>query len=360
MQLATSERSACATALEDLLLRHALPDAVVITHVCVEAGTHYTAQLHGRTPYGLEWVLLLNVPSSNPLAHVLRVERVAARLEVEAPEEGGWIHKEVKIRPQRFDRLYLAELTVDPAETTIKLRAAPEGTGAGFDLTFKPDEPHVELVRVLEGGAAPDAPYSVVGDDVHKLRSLHDDLVAMANDLAEHRKSLIEASLDETPLLELESPRELVERLIANIAPTVQQIAKRSLTPGELVLKRLLGDNVREELFVSKAELRQKLEPLPTSLKRVFDQLALWEPHGPAAETAQPGAGSTAAKSTGTSTSAPPRRADADAQVTPQPVQLVSSPPPPDEQPAFTSAPEPPRAPSTTTTQGSSARPPRP
>jgi hypothetical protein len=358
MQAATGERDACAKALGTLLLRHPLPEALAITHVSVEAGTHYGAQLHGRTAYGLEWVLALEVPPSSPLAHVLRIERVAPRLEVEAPEEGGWIHKEVKIRPQRFDRLYLAELTVDPAETTIKLRAAPEGGGAGFDLSFKADDNHVQLVRVLEGGAAPDSSYSVVGEDVSKLQSLRDTLVAMASELAEHRKALIEASLDQVPIRQLESPRALVERLIVNIAPTVQEIAKRSLTPGELVLKRLLGDNLREELFISKTELREKLDPLPMLLRHVFDPLTLWE--SPAApEPAGSGAGLPAktTKATYPSAPAPPQRAEADAQVTPQLVQLVSSIPPPD-------GPTAPQAPTLEPSQASSSSkrssPPRP
>jgi hypothetical protein len=358
MQAATGERDACAKALGTLLLRHALPDALATTHVSIEAGTHYSAQLHGETAYGLEWVLSLEVPPSSPLAHVLRIERVAARLEVEAPEEGGWIHKEVKIRPQRFDRLYLAELTVDPAETTIKLRAAPEGGGAGFDLSFKPDAEQVQLARVLEGGAAPDSPYDVVGEDGLKLRSLHDTLVTMASELGEHRKSLIDASLDEVPIRQLESPRVLVEKLIANIAPTVQEIAKRSLTPGELVLKRLLGNNLREELFISKAELRQKLDPLPMLLRHVFDPLTLWE--SPAApEPAGPGVGSPTTKATYPSAPAPPQRAEAGAQVTPQLVQLVSSIPPPDG-PTAPQAPVPDPSQASSATKGSSARPPRP
>jgi hypothetical protein len=284
VQATATERDICAKALEALLLRHRLPDAEVVMQIRFESPTHYDAQIRGHTPYGLEWVIALEIPPSHPLVQVLRIDRVVQRLDVDAPEEAGWIHKEVKIRPQRFDRLYLAELKVDPTDTTIKLRVAPDGIGGGFDLSFKHDVPHVRLVRILEGGASTDSPYDVVGEDVEKLRALRDALIAMTSDLAEHKKSLLKASLDGAPIQQLETPRVLVERLIANIAPTVQQISKRSLAPGELVLKRLLGDNHREELFVSKAELARKLEPLSIPFRQAFEPLGLWESHasGPA------------------------------------------------------------------------------
>jgi hypothetical protein len=288
-QAAESARRACARAFETLLLHQDLPDAVTSMKLTVETATQYDVQLRGRTPYGLAWVLGVEVPPQHPLARVLRVEQIVERLQIEAPEEAGWIHKEVKIRPQRIDRLYLAELAVDPSKTILKLRGTPDGTGAGFDLSFWTDSLRIDLVRVVEPGVAnPEPPYEVVGDDAAKLRSLRDALVAHANELVEHKHSLISASLDDTAIHELEPPRVLVERLIANMAPAVEEISRRSLMPGELVLKRLLGGNHREEVFVSKADLLSKLEPLPVALRRVFEPLKLWEPTEPAPAGADP------------------------------------------------------------------------
>jgi hypothetical protein len=64
----------------------------------------------------------------------------------------------------------------------------------------------------------------------------------------------------------------------------VQRIAERSPTAGELAIKRQAGDNHREELYVSKADLREKLEPLPAALRGAFDPLGLWTSTAPAAE----------------------------------------------------------------------------
>ncbi len=287
-QIAAAEQEGCLRALEPLLLRHSLPDSIAVVRVHLEAGVQYDAQLHGRTTYGLEWAIGLEVPSSHPLAHVLRVDRIFERLEVDAPEEAGWLRKETKNRPQRLDRLHVVELTADPTETALKLRVTPEAGSAGFDVLYERDSPRVLLARTVEGGLAADAPYEITGEDAAKLRALEDALVAMARELAEHKKTLLVASLDDTPIRQVDSPRVLADRLIANIAPTVQEIARRSLSPGELVIKRLLSDNHREELFVSKAELRQKLVVLPPALHAAFEPLHLWEAASPPGASPNP------------------------------------------------------------------------
>src|SRR5258708_30435111 len=81
-QAAENAHGACAKACETLLLRQDLPDAVVATHLRVEAVSHYLAELHGRTPYGLTWVIGVEIPASHLLGRVLRIERIAERLEV--------------------------------------------------------------------------------------------------------------------------------------------------------------------------------------------------------------------------------------------------------------------------------------
>jgi hypothetical protein len=272
---AERERQTCAKALSDLLLRHELPDETSVLHLQA-SGAQYKAELHGHAPWGLDWVATLEIPPASPLAQVLRVERIAERLEVQAPEEAGWLRKETKIRPQRLDRLYLVQLTIDPAETLIKLRAAPEGTGGGFDLSFRREPRRIYLVRVGEGDATTDAPYEIEGEDANKLRLLQENLTVLT--VTANKKAIASASLDGTAVDQLDNPRVLVDRIVAHVAPTVQEIGRRSLAPGELALKRRVSETHREELFVSRAELEQKLQPLPARVRRVFDPLGLARP----------------------------------------------------------------------------------
>ncbi len=274
---AAAEHEKCVRAFEAFALHQTLPETEIAARVTLEKSGAYLARLRGSTPYGLEWVLALEIPPDHSFARSLRLDRVVERLEISAPEESGWLHKEIKLRPQRFDRLHLTELTNDPSWTLLKLRAGQDGNGPGFDLSFQHKTGAVQLRRVLDSGVVEDTVYDVVGDDLAKLHSLRERLLAMTADVREHKKALVEASLDGVPLHEVESPRAIVDRLVAIIAPTVHQIARRTLSAGELVLKRLVRDNQREEVFLSKAELEQKIEVLPPVMRRAFDPLELWE-----------------------------------------------------------------------------------
>jgi hypothetical protein len=291
-QAETKARTVTGKALEGLLRNQEIPGATTEIRVTIEGGTRYTAHLHGHTSYGLSWDVALSIPPSHVLAQALRIDRVVERLEIEAPDETGWLHKGMKIRPQRLDRLYLTEFVRASAATMLKLRAAPDGTGMGFDVAFPGDSSVVRLERILASGVMPDTPSDVDGEDAEKLRSLRDALEMMALETAHNRQSPVAARIDGKPVLEHETPNVVIERIITDIAPLVAEIARRSLAPGELVLRRHLGENHREEVFLSKAELEKKLEPLPLALRSAFAPFNLWDLAGasPGLETPQPAA----------------------------------------------------------------------
>jgi len=280
---ATRELGVCLEALQRLLLAYDLPETHVGLHVGL-AGTRYATRAILKTAFGLEARLDLEVPAGHLLAEIVRVDRLADRLEVHAPELAGWLHKEVKLRPQRLDRHHVAELSIASGESTLKLRAETEGPGPGFDLAFRDETPRATLTRVDERGAPAGAPFELSEADATKVRALRDKLAAAATELLQHRKALLGATLDGAPLGVDGSASRLVERMVGAIAPTVREIAARSQSTGELVLRRLLGDGRREELFVSKAELQQRIEPLPAVARGLF--APLWIEDRPAAADA--------------------------------------------------------------------------
>jgi len=104
------ERQNCVKALGQLLLRHDLPESSATLTLKARANAPYAAQLRTASSLGVVATIELEVPSSDLFGHVVRVDRVLDRLEVEAPEVGGWLHKERKMRPQRLEKLHLIEL----------------------------------------------------------------------------------------------------------------------------------------------------------------------------------------------------------------------------------------------------------
>src|SRR6266849_9918495 len=196
--LCASERAGCEKALESLLIRHDLPRTKKVLTLKAQGNGPYTARLRMSTPFGVAATLALEVPSSHMFSHVVRVDRIIERLEVEAPDVGGWLHKEVKMRPQRLDKLHVIHLEFGTEERTAKLRAGADGTGAGFDIFVRTEGPEVKLQRIGDREAG-EEPFEVRESDAVSLQALLDKLEAPALELLGHRKSIVDATLDDRP-----------------------------------------------------------------------------------------------------------------------------------------------------------------
>jgi hypothetical protein len=271
---AAHEREACVKALEGLLIKHDLPDMTSDVHVAlVGSGARYASRARVTTRFGLDAVVELEVPAGHLFERVVRVDRLAERLDVQVPEMGGWLHKEIKLKAQHLEKHHVTELSLGAAGgATVKLRAAPDGTGPGFDVLFSSGSSPLRLARVDQND---NEPFDVEEADVPKLRALREKLAAAAAELVRHRKAVVDPKIDGELLRDHAKPSLLVERLIATLAPVVQEIATRSQSPGELVLRRLIGGGRREEIFLSKQELKSKLDPLRDANRALFDPLWL-------------------------------------------------------------------------------------
>ena len=267
----TRERSSLLGVLEKLLVKHDLPDAKQKVVVSMVGTTNYEAKLT-ESALHLESVLELEIPTDSIYAQPLRVEKVM-ELEVKAPDRRGWLHKTVKLVPHKLAKQYVVEVAHSEVETLIRLRGTTDISDTGFDITISADEV-VSLTRVNKEGEEA-KPFEPIDDDADKLIELAGHLVAPLTDIATRRNSLVDATLDGKALDKHDNPALLVERLIKTMSPVVQEIAEHSLTPGELVIKRLLGDDRREEIFIAKDELEHKLRRLSPRLRRLFAPLGL-------------------------------------------------------------------------------------
>jgi hypothetical protein len=178
----------------------------------------------------------------------------------------------VKVKAQKLDRHVVTELVIDDENVSFKLRPEP-GVDVGFDIVVNRAKDRVKMTRVGPADDASTGAFDVHADDVKPILALAEKLRVSAAELK--RGALVTATLDENPVEDLPRFAELVERLVAHIAPIVCEIADRSLTPNELVIRRALGNDRREEIFVPKATLREKYAALPKALSRVFVPLGL-------------------------------------------------------------------------------------
>jgi hypothetical protein len=265
-------RAACVRALAALLLAHDPPGTAMSRRVLLRSREYQATLL--QSGFGLDWTIELLVPDA--WSGGARVERLVPALEIRAPQTTGWLTKEVTVRPQKLERHVITELVCDRETTTFKLRAEPD-LEAGFDVTSSPGG--VRAVRVVPRADASLGTFELQPEDAKALRSLAQKLHEWISALP--RQTLFSASFDGADFVTLPVFAPLVARLVAMLAPMVGEIARRSPTPNELVIRRPLADYRREEVFVGKATLRAKFAELPEAERALFAPLGLDAPNPP-------------------------------------------------------------------------------
>jgi hypothetical protein len=264
----SAQRAASFKALEALLLPHAPPDAKVVVRVERQPDGAYAANVRGESATGLRWRIDLAITEEDVFHAAAPLERLSPQMEFLAPEQTGWLKKEVKPRPQRLDRFFLAEATDDGREVVLKLRT-PAGD-PGFEIGV---DPASSVVRATKTGKEGDMSFEVSEGDTPKLVSLAEKLRGALAELKGAR--LVEATFESGEFILHPVFRDVVERLVAQMAPIVKEILRHSLTQTELVIRRLLSNERREEIFVAKATLRDKYRDLPPEQRALFDGFGL-------------------------------------------------------------------------------------
>lgn len=274
---ARRERKQVERALEKLLLvPHPLPASHSDLELVLSGELGYSATLRARADYGVEVLLDYDIPEQNLFAAPVRVLQLAPSMEIHVPEERGWISKKIKPVRHKLGKHFIAGLRHGPSRIILSLREEAAIGSAGFDLMLDADWPAPRVVPVAAGVEADltDA-HQLDADDEAVVRELLTTLVDAADAVRAHPSQLLEAKLDGAPLVDAEDVTTVVDRLLELMAPTVREIATHSPQDGELVLKRNLGGDRREEIYVSVEELLAKLEPLTPEQRECFRPLGI-------------------------------------------------------------------------------------
>jgi hypothetical protein len=264
-----SQREGCFKALEVLLSRHVPPESTLATRL--ERHGVYVARRIATANFGVSWRINLVVPPDHLFASLQPMEILAPEVEIDAPDQTGWIKKEVKMRPHRLGRMVLVEAVDDGQAVGLRLQFEP-GKDDGLDFAVDPVAGVVIAARRTgpEGDAAAGS-FNPTPEDVPKM-------VALATKIREELATLSgsvmpECTVDGGEFKLVPRFSAVVERMMSKMAPIVHEISKRSLTPVELVLRRALSSERREEIFVAKSTLRDKYAPLRRELRSLFDPL---------------------------------------------------------------------------------------
>jgi hypothetical protein len=282
-------------ALEGFLLRHDLPGTLLCLSWASAGDQSYSANVTVKTPFGIVAAFSLAIPPDHLWSRSRRVaELLPAGLEVHFPQQAGWLSKRVEMAPLKLDRLFISKLELDVSSAELILRKTPS-SGSGYRIVVRPhDEKRVSIQPLGDDGApeaASEEPLSLDGEDSAIMLAFCARVVESTRDLAGLRRSMVSVEYDGKPLDEARWPEVVASRLIAELAPVVNEIALRSGAPGELVLRRDVGGGRREEVYVTKAELYERVLVLPPERRVSFERLGLYDPLRPAPAPLLPHAG---------------------------------------------------------------------
>jgi hypothetical protein len=267
-------------ALEAFLLRHDQPGTELSQSWAAAGEQSYAASVTIKTPFGIQAVFGLAIPPDHLWSRSRRVSELSPPgLEVHFPQQSGWLSKRVEMAPLKLDRLYLSVVKLDATSADFRLRKSP-GSGPGYRvLVTMHDERRVVIQPLGEDGVLDaEAPLSLDGEDSAQMIAFCTRIVESTADLPGLRRSLVSAEYEGEPLDADKWPELVAERLLAQLAPVISEISLRSGAPGELVLRRDVGGGRREEVYVTKAELYEKVMVLTPSRRTSFEKLGLFDP----------------------------------------------------------------------------------
>jgi hypothetical protein len=271
-------RETSASAIEQFLERHSPPESRGCLQLTASPES-YVGHVTLITSYGVSAVFGVAIPATHAWARPRRVSDFATHLEIQMPKESGWLSKRVEMAPLRLERFFISDVTFAERSGTLRLRRGA-GIGSGYELRLELEKGvQLSVCPVREDGGVEDQhPLVLQGNDQAVMLSLWQNVVQSAVDLLHLRQRMVSAAYNGRPLLELTSPRLVAEALINHMAPVIAEISRRSGAPGELVLRRNLGEGRREETYCTHAELLDKIRVLPPDLRVVFTALHLSGP----------------------------------------------------------------------------------
>lgn len=255
-----------------LVMSQRWPGTTEWVDLTLSAGGSYRAELIGQAPLRLSWVIALDIPDNHPLAEPLRVEDVVGPLHIDAPAEGGWMRKSVKRRDTKLGKTIIAGYSRDGGVSCLALRDAP-GAATGYDLLFDAEGRPTAGHLVVDGERSEG--FELADGDETSVAELGRQLGALARRLIPHRRQMVQVQLDGEPFEAHPDPAALLQRMVEHLTPVIADIEARSPLPGELVLKRAVEGSRREELFLSKADLSERLAPLPPPAAALFAPLGI-------------------------------------------------------------------------------------
>jgi hypothetical protein len=208
--------------------------------------------------------------SPEPFRTPIRCETLSEGVVVHMMRKG--VFGKAKAAPIDLGKYVIVAFERSATERTITLRESAAKNAPG--LRFAVTEAGATWVSISGAGDAEGEANPLDMEDVAPVRLLAERATATFKDLTKHR-TLVDLTFNGASVTDLDEPRIVPLELLQQLTPLARSIRERSRASGELVLKRDIGDNRREELFVPRATLAQQFARLPADYRKAFEDMGI-------------------------------------------------------------------------------------
>jgi hypothetical protein len=208
--------------------------------------------------------------SPDPYRAPIRVEQLSDGVIVHMMKKG--VFGKAKPAPVDLGKYVVVAFERNTHEAIVTLKENPNKSALG--LRFAVTDVGATWVSITAAGDADGDPNPLDIEDVAPVRQLAERAHSTLRDLI-NRRTLVDLSLGNTLIADLEEPRIIPLELLAQLTPLARTIREKSRMSGELILKRDIGDGRREELFVPRATLTGQFARLPAEYRRPFEDMGI-------------------------------------------------------------------------------------
>jgi hypothetical protein len=266
-ELATRVRDAVA----DLLQSHQLPRSQWT--ILWAAGQATVAR--AVAPCGIAASFELAVPAGSLWFAPVPISTFTPGLVLAVPGPKGLLRKSGD-RREELHRFVITGVEITPEREVFTVRAKAKKPSPGYRITMRAPEQTTPVVQPIdETGKVVAQALAPSGNAAVALAKLWAAIEGAMYQLLAQRRRMVNAQLGEVDVTSVLDPGAIAEAILSAVAPIVREMRLRSGVPGELVLKRDLGDGLREELFVPRAAIEKKFETLTFAQRSCFEAIGL-------------------------------------------------------------------------------------
>lgn len=207
-------------------------------------------------------------------------DMVPGKREIPVDTKKGWLKKDPVPVTLRIDDANLTQVTDTANDLEFRLAPRP-GSGISEIVvrSAKALPGSMEVYKVDETKRTVLVPTDLfTSEHAEMLSQFSEGLSGHINSLLGLRKGLLNVTIDGKDVAQERLFIDVVRRLIAYLAPIIREIEAHSGNPDELSLKIEHEEGRREEFFLRKKNLTQRIAQLPGLLQALFEPLGLGKP----------------------------------------------------------------------------------